>query len=109
MQIKSLPCCCAKSTRKHWFAADTQVGCSGEGVANAGPVGERAFLAGGDRDHELAPAGVAQGGDALLQFLLGRGEGRAADQFRGHEAPLLRLYEDKVAAVVEQIARIGRL
>src|SRR5204862_3015995 len=33
----------------------------------------------------------------------------AADQFGGDEAPLLRFDEDEMAAVVEQIPRIGRL
>src|SRR5438105_9590098 len=103
MRIKSLPCCCAKSTRKHWFAAERQVACSREGVADAGPVVDRALLTGGDRDHQLAPPGVAQRRDPLPQFLLGRGEGRASDQFGGDEALLLRLHKDKVAAVVEQI------
>src|SRR4051794_5444035 len=48
---------------------------SREGVADAGPVVDGALLTGGDRDHQLAPAGVAQRGDALPQLLLGRGEG----------------------------------
>src|SRR5437764_7031679 len=82
---------------------------SRERVADAGPVVDRALLTGGDRDHQLAPPGIAQGRDPLPQLLLGRGKGRAADQFGDHEAALLRLHKDKVAAVVEQIARIGRL
>src|SRR5437868_1964896 len=62
---------------------------SHECVADAGPVVDRAFLAGSDRDHQLVPAGVAQRRDPLFQFLLGGGEGGPADQLGGHEAPFL--------------------
>src|ERR1700704_7136390 len=69
-------------------------------VADAGPVVDRALLAGGDRDHQLVPAGIAQRRHPLPQLLLGRGEGGTADQLGGHEALLLGLHEDEMAAVV---------
>src|SRR5712691_4570995 len=82
---------------------------SAECVLDPCPVIERAFLARGDRDHQLVPPGGAQGFDALRQFLFGGGEGRATDQFGGDEAALLGLDENKMPAVVLQIARIGWL
>jgi hypothetical protein len=41
-----------------------------ECALNARPVFERRFLAGGDRDRELAPSGLAQSFDPLLERLL---------------------------------------
>src|SRR5580700_10199856 len=73
------------------------------------PVIERFFLAGDDRDDDLAPAGAAQGFDALGQLLFGRGEGGAADQLGRNELPFLRLHKDEMAAVVEEISRVSRL
>src|SRR5271166_1161850 len=73
------------------------------------PVFDGTLLAGWNRNHDLPPAGAAQCLDALLQFLLGGGEGRMPDQLGSDEFALLGLDEDEMAAVVGQIAGIRRL
>ena len=72
------------------------------------PIVERGFLTGDDRDHDLVPAGAPEGFDALGQLLLGCGEGGAADQLGGDEFLFLGLYEDEMAAMVSEVARIRR-
>ena len=66
---------------------------SNESLADAGPVGERGFLAGHELNGELGVAGGAQGLDALFDLRLGGGEGGRADQVGGDERPFLRLEE----------------
>src|SRR5713101_3995868 len=73
---------------------------------DAGPIGERLFLARHELDGELRVAGAAQSVDALLDLGFARRERRGADQVGGDEPLLLRLDVHQVPAMVLEIRRI---
>src|SRR5215471_9443163 len=90
---------------RHWRRGEARE--SGECGFDPRPVVDGRFLAGDDGDYDLVPAGAAQCLDALRQLLLGRGKGGTADQFGADKFFFFRLYKREVAAMVEQVTRIG--